>query len=502
MQYFYWFSLTSTVFNCIKFFSLYLIFSTLSVYYSFFFFYSLLVAPVTNKVRFKKKFMGFFLYKSVLYKQYAKNKNLPFTVKSFFKTALYLYSQNKLNKFWVFPFSRVRYKITILDTYLKNWLLFDYYKLPMGYLTTPLITIDLFLNLYNKDLWFKQVKFFSLNLINYNWYHIKWSFFSFCQIYNTVYFYKFYWLIFYSLQKTLIKGTKQCVDLVTLDKTPTLNFKQLFTTFNLKCFNGIMSLTFIYFVKLFQNPLFIKLYFITYYSYYTYNLLWANVMTIYTNLKGYYYKPLVTNLWPSLKLLYVIKKYFIKTFKTKLFSNKFISYFSLIIVRFFEYCTGRFVYFKIYPFILKTLTFFEILRCLIWARRLRIFRKLIGPRLFLNESLQIIYLALKFKDPYLLSNWISVIMDKINFWKHRLLFRYLKYVFKTFFFLIFMEVGVRGVRIQLKGKISVAGNARTRKIIFRFGVSTISTTDLRVVYDINLIKTFTGVMGLKIWFFY
>lgn len=57
------------------------------------------MAQVTNKVRFKKKFMNFFLYKPVLHKQYTKNKNLLFTVKSFFKATPYLYSQNKLNKF-------------------------------------------------------------------------------------------------------------------------------------------------------------------------------------------------------------------------------------------------------------------------------------------------------------------------------------------------------------------------------------------------------------------
>lgn len=79
----------------------------------------------------------------------------------------------------------------------------------------------------------------------------------------------------------------------------------------------------------------------------------------------YYYSQTPINLYPKFKLLYNIKKYYITVFKNKRFSTSLIGYIIPIVIRFIEYCTGSNFYFKLYPFILKTLTFFEILRCLL-----------------------------------------------------------------------------------------------------------------------------------------
>lgn len=53
-------------------------------------------------------------------------------------------------------------------------------------------------------------------------------------------------------------------------------------------------------------------------------------------------------------------------------------------------------------------------------------------------------------------------MRRLSFWKYKIIFRFLKYILRYVFEPNFALMGLRGVKFQLKGKISVAGNARTR----------------------------------------
>jgi ribosomal protein S3 len=61
---------------------------------------------------------------------------------------------------------------------------------------------------------------------------------------------------------------------------------------------------------------------------------------------------------------------------------------------------------------------------------------------------------------------------------------------------------VKGFKVKLKGKISVAGNSRKRSILYRVGKTSHSTIDVRVIHNLSLVNTFTGVMGLQTWLFY
>jgi len=58
------------------------------------------------------------------------------------------------------------------------------------------------------------------------------------------------------------------------------------------------------------------------------------------------------------------------------------------------------------------------------------------------------------------------------------------------------------MKIKLKGKISVAGNARKRTILYRVGKTSHSTVKLRALHDMKTINTFTGVMGFQVYLFY
>lgn len=60
------------------------------------------------------------------------------------------------------------------------------------------------------------------------------------------------------------------------------------------------------------------------------------------------------------------------------------------------------------------------------------------------------------------------------------------------------ELKIKGIKVKLKGKISVGGNSRKRTISFRSGESSYSKVNLRVVHHKQTVGTFTGVQGLQV----
>lgn len=68
----------------------------------------------------------------------------------------------------------------------------------------------------------------------------------------------------------------------------------------------------------------------------------------------------------------------------------------------------------------------------------------------------------------------------------------------NYFSKIFAQLQVKGIKLKLKGKISVSGNSRKRAILYRSGLTSHSATKLRVVHESTLISTFTGVLGLQL----
>ncbi len=56
---------------------------------------------------------------------------------------------------------------------------------------------------------------------------------------------------------------------------------------------------------------------------------------------------------------------------------------------------------------------------------------------------------------------------------------------------------MNGLKFQLKGKVSVAGNARTRTVLMQIGSLSHSTQKFKVLTTLNLLRTFTGVIGFR-----
>lgn len=209
-----------------------------------------------------------------------------------------------------------------------------------------------------------------------------------------------------------------------------------------------------------------------------------------------------TNLSPNKNFFFLFKKHIIKLSSYQKITLPIIPWYFNTLIRFIEHCSGKRAVVKFNMFLNNYLEPDERARCFMWSQKVKHFRRLLGPRLFLNESLQILYIALKLKDSFFLSNWMVAMFQKISFWKFKVFLRYLKYVLRFFFWPSFRDIKVRGIKIQLKGKISVAGNARTRTVLHRVGETSHATLDNKISSTLSLVRTFTGVQGLKVWFFF
>ncbi len=208
------------------------------------------------------------------------------------------------------------------------------------------------------------------------------------------------------------------------------------------------------------------------------------------------------NLIPDISLRKVISKTVINSFKNNFFQENVISWYHNTMIRFIEDCTGKKTLFQFYPFMSQDVTLDFVVRYKRWLPRMVFYERRLGHRFFLEEAIHIIHLSFYLKDPKIICSWLKAMILRISFWKTRSIFRFLKYLFFNYFQYVFKDIGVKGLKIRLKGKISAAGNSRKRTILYRIGNTSHSTTALRVLNESTTINTFTGVMGFNVWLFY
>ena len=209
-----------------------------------------------------------------------------------------------------------------------------------------------------------------------------------------------------------------------------------------------------------------------------------------------------TNLISAINLSTIIQKKVLYKLSYSRFSTNVVFWKYRMMVEFMEVCTGRKIAIRFDPAFENGLSTWDRIKCSVWEPRVIGFRRLLGPRIFPIEAMSLTCIALRVKDPTFLGNFIRAMAYRLDFFKQKLIFRFLRHMLRYVFFQSFAQLGIRGVKVQLKGKICVAGNARTRTYFYKYGEVSQSRMDSKVAYDLSLIHTFTGVMGFKIWFFY
>lgn len=174
----------------------------------------------------------------------------------------------------------------------------------------------------------------------------------------------------------------------------------------------------------------------------------------------------------------------------------------LFVLKFLEFLTNRHIALITRTTSINSLPLTFQIRLNLWLPKLTNFRKMFGRGFPLNETMTLLMTSLYIKDVECLGQWFGHLFKRISFWKYRLILHFIKYVFRFFFWPSFNDLGIKGLKFRFKGKISVAGNARTRNLNFSIGQSSSSTKNLRVLQKVLLVPSFTGVMAFQIWLFF
>lgn len=110
------------------------------------------------------------------------------------------------------------------------------------------------------------------------------------------------------------------------------------------------------------------------------------------------------NLLPHPMFTKTINRRFVKLTVDNKYLPQTNLYFYKNLIHFMEFASGRKVYLKFNPFVETSLDVHDIARCYLWYGRVLGFQKILGHRIFVQESLKIFHVAVKYRDPTFLSN--------------------------------------------------------------------------------------------------
>lgn len=113
-----------------------------------------------------------------------------------------------------------------------------------------------------------------------------------------------------------------------------------------------------------------------------------------------------------------------------------------------------------------------------------------------------LYLGVAVRDPFLILAWMQHRLQKVNLFQHRRFFRTLALMLAIAVQSPKLRYSIRGIHLQLTGKISVTGNAMSRTYLVRRGVQANSSLSLRTAQSFNLVRTRTGCLGLWLNFYF
>jgi len=245
------------------------------------------------------------------------------------------------------------------------------------------------------------------------------------------------------------------------------------------------------------------------------NVIKANIFTYYFNITSYKLFFNLIILFPFLLINYMSKNL---TINKLLFNNtKFklinphdmgddrIIYFSSMYVEigsFLECFTGKNVNLLIYKNSFTDITNLFKLILNIWVFRIKHFYRTFKNKFDLSLVMKLLYLSIKNKDIHLLIKIIRLVTPRVEFKKQRKFFKFIIFMFRTYFSLLYPLYNIQGYQFEFRGKISVDGNARTRKMYAKILRPSPSNYTYSTRYVYKTINTYTGVMGVKIWIYY
>lgn len=204
-----------------------------------------------------------------------------------------------------------------------------------------------------------------------------------------------------------------------------------------------------------------------------------------TNLKNIFTLPYNTRI-----LLYdLIQK---KTVK----QQSFLLFCRLFIINFYECFLKTKIFLKFYKNVTSNWSLNVMLVFL--TKKFKNIQNFIGKGFFLKEMFYIIFYMFKYKDILIFKNWLVTNLERMTFIKHRKFFYFLKLILKSIFTKITKLFNIRGFYLDVTGKISVSGDAQTRRYIITKGFTSFSSYTYKLNYTKFTVRTSTGLLGLTL----
>ena len=118
------------------------------------------------------------------------------------------------------------------------------------------------------------------------------------------------------------------------------------------------------------------------------------------------------------------------------------------------------------------------------------------------SMLELISTVLITKDVSLFKNWFKDFLESVFYKYHKKIFYLLKWFFSTYFYYFRASFNVLGIFMQVKGKISLGGNAKKKKLIMKEGLTSYTNKQLRLSSSFFQVRTSSGTLGISFAIFY
>lgn len=146
----------------------------------------------------------------------------------------------------------------------------------------------------------------------------------------------------------------------------------------------------------------------------------------------------------------------------------------------------------------KKYLFIKVLR-----KRLKRLKRLLNKsRVSLKTFLNIFIILLYSKDIDMFVKLLKKVLQNMHFKSHKKFLYFFKIFITKSMYYYFSTFNFKGFYFYISGKISCAGNSKTRKYIIRSGRYSFTSKNLKLKHRKDLIFTKTGVLGFSLFISY
>lgn len=187
-------------------------------------------------------------------------------------------------------------------------------------------------------------------------------------------------------------------------------------------------------------------------------------------------------------------KFLVTTKKNQFTHIDYLVYLKQIIGGFLESLSSRKIFFRLSTRLRVTLRIKKALFFL--YKKHRNYQTSIGRGFFFNEMLFVCWYALFTKDLQFLLSWLTRAMCRMEIRKHRKFIKILRTLFTKYKNFFLKANNIKGIKLDIRGKLGVKGNAKKRHLSFNVDTTSFSKKKYRLDYRQGLVYTETGVLGL------